>query len=251
MLNEGLHLPQPLLQAALPLCDCCGCVGEGWEERPGREDGCVAGGCSGMKHRAQTWPSSNKLPCLCIIVHCSLYFCIKMQRLTVDLEKSATELPPKVFNPPFNNTCPGRSTSSSVGLAVGCCSGSQIRCPALTVCHFREQTAFVILLPRLSVSSVPTAAAKPAPELWEEGVDKLRCKWSWTGLAMAPHHDSQCLHCFSACSLPPQSNVVLSVGRDGKSSTVLGFLWSLLQRRGPSSCWQPETQVVCLFLQTF
>ncbi|XP_062356180.1 heat shock factor protein 4 [Cinclus cinclus] len=31
-----------------------------------------------------------------------------MQRLTVDLEKSATELPPKVFNPPFNNTCPGK-----------------------------------------------------------------------------------------------------------------------------------------------
>ncbi|KAJ7408978.1 heat shock transcription factor 4 [Willisornis vidua] len=31
-----------------------------------------------------------------------------MQRLTVDLEKNATELPPKVFNPPFNNTCPGK-----------------------------------------------------------------------------------------------------------------------------------------------
>ncbi|KAL9839701.1 heat shock factor protein 4 isoform 3-T3 [Geothlypis trichas] len=31
-----------------------------------------------------------------------------MQRLTVDLEKSATELPPKVFNPPFNSTCPGK-----------------------------------------------------------------------------------------------------------------------------------------------
>ncbi|OWK54094.1 Heat shock factor protein 4 [Lonchura striata] len=31
-----------------------------------------------------------------------------MQRFTVDLEKSATELPPKVFNPPFNNTCPGK-----------------------------------------------------------------------------------------------------------------------------------------------
>lgn len=31
-----------------------------------------------------------------------------MQRLTVDLEKSATELPPKVFNPPFSNTCPGK-----------------------------------------------------------------------------------------------------------------------------------------------
>uniref|UniRef100_A0A8B9FQ40 Heat shock transcription factor 4 n=1 Tax=Amazona collaria TaxID=241587 RepID=A0A8B9FQ40_9PSIT len=48
------------------------------------------------------------LPCLCIIVHCSLYFCIKMQRLTVDLEKNATELSSKVFNPPFNSTCPGR-----------------------------------------------------------------------------------------------------------------------------------------------
>ncbi|XP_027554137.1 heat shock factor protein 4 isoform X3 [Neopelma chrysocephalum] len=31
-----------------------------------------------------------------------------MQRLTVDLEKNATELPPKVFNPPFNSTCPGK-----------------------------------------------------------------------------------------------------------------------------------------------
>ncbi|XP_052651558.1 heat shock factor protein 4 isoform X3 [Harpia harpyja] len=31
-----------------------------------------------------------------------------MQRLTVDLEKNATELPSKVFNPPFNNTCPGK-----------------------------------------------------------------------------------------------------------------------------------------------
>lgn len=61
----------------------------------------------------QKWPSSNKLPCLCIIVHCSLYFCIKMQRLTVDLEKNATELSSKVFNPSFNNTCTGRSTGSS------------------------------------------------------------------------------------------------------------------------------------------
>ncbi|KAF2978858.1 hypothetical protein EK904_006107 [Melospiza melodia maxima] len=33
---------------------------------------------------------------------------LDMQRLTVDLEKSATELPPKVFNPPFNTTCPGK-----------------------------------------------------------------------------------------------------------------------------------------------
>ncbi|XP_064526693.1 heat shock factor protein 4 isoform X3 [Pseudopipra pipra] len=31
-----------------------------------------------------------------------------MQRLTVDLEKNATELPPKVFNAPFNSTCPGK-----------------------------------------------------------------------------------------------------------------------------------------------
>ncbi|NXK24464.1 HSF4 protein, partial [Arenaria interpres] len=29
-----------------------------------------------------------------------------MQRLTVDLEKNATELSSKVFNPPFNNACP-------------------------------------------------------------------------------------------------------------------------------------------------
>ncbi|KAM6064189.1 LOW QUALITY PROTEIN: heat shock factor protein 4 [Theristicus caerulescens] len=31
-----------------------------------------------------------------------------MQRLTVDLEKNATELSSKVFNPPFNNACPGK-----------------------------------------------------------------------------------------------------------------------------------------------
>ncbi|XP_035399310.1 heat shock factor protein 4 [Cygnus atratus] len=31
-----------------------------------------------------------------------------MQRLTVDLEKNATELSSKVFNPSFNNTCPGK-----------------------------------------------------------------------------------------------------------------------------------------------
>lgn len=39
-----------------------------------------------------------------------------MQRLTVDLEKNATELSPKAFNPPLNNACPGRSTSSSCRL---------------------------------------------------------------------------------------------------------------------------------------
>ena len=42
-----------------------------------------------------------------------------MQRLTVDLEKNATELPSKVFNPPFNSACPGRSTSSSCSLGNG------------------------------------------------------------------------------------------------------------------------------------
>lgn len=31
-----------------------------------------------------------------------------MQRLTVDLEKNATELSSKVFNPPFNNAGPGK-----------------------------------------------------------------------------------------------------------------------------------------------
>ncbi|GAB0195657.1 heat shock factor protein 4 [Grus japonensis] len=31
-----------------------------------------------------------------------------MQRLTVDLEKNATELSSKAFNPPFNNACPGK-----------------------------------------------------------------------------------------------------------------------------------------------
>ncbi|XP_010209282.1 PREDICTED: heat shock factor protein-like [Tinamus guttatus] len=31
-----------------------------------------------------------------------------MQRLTVDLEKNAAELPPKAFNPPFNSACPGK-----------------------------------------------------------------------------------------------------------------------------------------------
>ncbi|KAM6380619.1 heat shock factor protein 4 isoform 2-T2 [Pluvialis apricaria] len=31
-----------------------------------------------------------------------------MQRLTVDLEKNATELSSKVFTPPFNNACPGK-----------------------------------------------------------------------------------------------------------------------------------------------
>ncbi|NXG50408.1 HSF4 protein, partial [Psilopogon haemacephalus] len=31
-----------------------------------------------------------------------------MQRLTADLEKTAAELPPKVFNPPFNGACPGK-----------------------------------------------------------------------------------------------------------------------------------------------
>lgn len=51
---------------------------------------------------------------------------------------------------------------------------------------------------------------------------------------------------FSACSFPPQSSVEISVGRGGKSCTVLGFLWLLLQRRCPSSCWQPEAQVVSL-----
>lgn len=39
-----------------------------------------------------------------------------MQRLTVDLEKNATELSPKAFNPPLNNAYPGRSTSSSCRL---------------------------------------------------------------------------------------------------------------------------------------
>ncbi|KAK2545702.1 Hsf4 [Columba livia] len=33
---------------------------------------------------------------------------LDMQRLTVDLEKNATELSPKVFNPPLNNACPGK-----------------------------------------------------------------------------------------------------------------------------------------------
>ncbi|NXD13630.1 HSF4 protein, partial [Nothocercus nigrocapillus] len=31
-----------------------------------------------------------------------------MQRLTVDLEKNAAELPPKAFNPPFSGACPGK-----------------------------------------------------------------------------------------------------------------------------------------------
>ncbi|NXF86784.1 HSF4 protein, partial [Eubucco bourcierii] len=31
-----------------------------------------------------------------------------MQRLTADLEKTAAELPSKVFNPPFNSACPGK-----------------------------------------------------------------------------------------------------------------------------------------------
>lgn len=35
-----------------------------------------------------------------------------MQRLTVDLEKNATEVSSKGFNPPFNNACPGRSTAA-------------------------------------------------------------------------------------------------------------------------------------------
>lgn len=42
-----------------------------------------------------------------------------MQRLTVDLEKNATELSSKAFNPPFNNACPGRSASSSGRLGNG------------------------------------------------------------------------------------------------------------------------------------
>ncbi|NXA34708.1 HSF4 protein, partial [Eudromia elegans] len=31
-----------------------------------------------------------------------------MQRLSVDLEKNAAELPPKAFNPPFHSACPGK-----------------------------------------------------------------------------------------------------------------------------------------------
>uniref|UniRef100_A0A8C0H2E5 Heat shock transcription factor 4 n=1 Tax=Chelonoidis abingdonii TaxID=106734 RepID=A0A8C0H2E5_CHEAB len=37
-----------------------------------------------------------------------LYFCIKMQQLTVDLEKNVNELSPKVLNPHFNTTCSGK-----------------------------------------------------------------------------------------------------------------------------------------------
>lgn len=42
-----------------------------------------------------------------------------MQRLTVDLEKNATELNSKVFNPSFSSACPGRSTGNSCRLGDG------------------------------------------------------------------------------------------------------------------------------------
>lgn len=74
-----------------------------------------------------------------------------MQRLAVDLEKNATELSPKVFNPPFNNTCPGRSASSSCrlgnggvikGLNMSAARCNVWPCPFATL---RGQTTFFIL----------------------------------------------------------------------------------------------------------
>lgn len=201
MLNRGFTSHSPVLRADLPLSTRCGCFREvqwGWEERLGREDGLCYWGCCavGWSTGAQTWPSSNKLPCLCIIVHCSLYFCIKMQRLTVDLEKSATELPPKVFNPPFNSTCPGRSTSSSGDLAVGCCSGSQIWCPALTFAIWGSKPHLPFYFHGCQSAVFPQQLLKQFLSCGRRVEDKLRCKWNGTGSAVGPDRDCQCSHCF-------------------------------------------------------